>query len=63
MVAAQRILPVFRPEGVDVNGPVGGLRCNKLVQGIPCHALDVVAMFGDLSNKHAYNSQVSHCTI
>lgn len=47
----QGVLAVFRLQGVDVNGSVGRLGCNVLVERIPRDALDVVAMLCDLTNE------------
>lgn len=47
---SQGKLAVLRLEGVDVDRAVRGLGNDVFIEGIPSHALDVVVMFGDLSN-------------
>jgi hypothetical protein len=51
VVAAEGVLPVFRPERVDMNGAIRGLRRDVLIQWIPSDALDVVAVLRDLSHQ------------
>lgn len=48
-IVAECVVAVLGLEGVDVHRTVGGLCGNILVEGIPCHALDVVVVFGDLT--------------
>lgn len=38
-------------ESIDVNGAIRGLSCNVLIEGIPCHALNVVVMLRNLTYK------------
>jgi hypothetical protein len=51
-VLCQRELTVLVLQGVDVHGSIGRLGCDVFVHGIPCHALNVVVVLGDL----AYNA-------
>lgn len=48
-------LAIFGFEVVDVNGAIGRLGGDELVQGIPCYTLDVVVVLRNLSNHLAYN--------
>lgn len=51
VVLSQGELAVFVFECVDVDGSVGGLCCNILVEWVPSNSLDVVIVLSDL----AYN--------
>lgn len=50
----ERELAVFGSEIVDVNGAIGRLGRDELVQGIPRYTLDVVVVLRNLSNHLAY---------
>ena len=52
-VAGERELAVIGAKFVDVNGSIGGLCRNKFIEGVPCDALDIVTMLGDLANDGA----------
>ena len=54
VVLAERVLTVFGPERVDVDGSVGGLGRDVLVLRIPGDTLDVMAMLGYLANEGAW---------
>lgn len=51
VVRTERVMAIFRLEGVDMDGSIGGLGRDVFVQGIPSDALDVMAVLGDLSNE------------
>ena len=40
----------FGRDPVDMHGSVTTLGRNIFVQGVPCHPLDVMGMFGNLTN-------------
>lgn len=48
-------LAIFGLEVVDVNGTIGRLGRDELVQGIPRYTLNVVVVLRNLSNHLAYN--------
>jgi hypothetical protein len=50
---AEGVLAVLGLERIDVNGSIGRLGRDILVQGIPSDALDVMAMFCYLSDQVA----------
>jgi len=50
-VAAQRVLAVLCLERVDVDGAIRRLGRDELVEGVPRHTLDIVAVFGDLTDE------------
>lgn len=48
-IVAQCVVAILGLERVYMYGAVRGLRSNILIERIPCNALDVVVMFGDLT--------------
>lgn len=51
VVLTEGILAVFGLERVYVDGPIGRLRSDVFVEGVPGNALDVVAVLCYLSNE------------
>lgn len=49
-IVAQCVVAILGLERVHMYGAVRGLRGNILIERIPCNALDVVVMFGDLTH-------------
>lgn len=41
---------IFQLQSIDMHGPIGGLSSDEFVEGIPRYALDVVVVFGNLSD-------------
>jgi hypothetical protein len=49
VASAEGILAVLGLEGVDMDGAIGGLCGNELIQRVPGDALNVMAVLGNLS--------------
>ena len=49
-------LSILRLECVYMYRSIGGLCCNVLIQRVPCHALHIVLMFGDLPYELPYET-------
>jgi hypothetical protein len=45
---------IFRFQVVDVHRPVRRLSCHKLIEGIPCYALNVMVVLSYLPDHLAY---------
>jgi len=49
VASAEGVLAVLGLEGVDMDGSIGGLCGDELVQRVPSDTLNVMAVFGNLS--------------
>ena len=52
-------LAILVGQTIDVDGSIGRLSGHKFIEGVPCHALDIVVVLGDLAYQRTCHAPLA----